>query len=71
MNSTMKSYSIRVEGGRTVLDSGEAAMPSPGAGQVLVRVHAAGLNRGEFIAAHGPDIGKRSTYDIDELLEGQ
>jgi NTE family protein len=25
----------------------------------------------EFIAAHGPDIGKRSTYDIDELLEGQ
>lgn len=53
MNSTMKSYSIRVEGGRTVLDRGEAAMPSPGAGQVLVRVHAAGLNRGEFIAAHG------------------
>ena len=24
-----------------------------------------------FIAAHGGDIGKRSTYDLDELLEGQ
>jgi NTE family protein len=23
-----------------------------------------------FIAAHGPDVGRRSTFDIDELLEG-
>ena len=23
----------------------------------------------EFIAAHGPDVGKRSTYDLDELLD--
>lgn len=53
MKSTMKSYSIRIDDGRTVLDRGEAAVPAPGAGQVLVRVHAAGLNRGEFIAAHG------------------
>jgi len=25
----------------------------------------------EFIAAHGRDVGRRSTYDLDELLEGQ
>jgi NTE family protein len=25
----------------------------------------------EFIAAHGADLGRRSTYDLDELLEGQ
>jgi NTE family protein len=24
----------------------------------------------EFIAAHGDDVGKRSTYDLDELVEG-
>jgi NTE family protein len=23
-----------------------------------------------FIAAHGADLGKRSTFDLDELLEG-
>ena len=24
----------------------------------------------EFIAAHAGDLGRRSTYDLDELLEG-
>ena len=45
----MKSYSMRVEGDKVVLTLGEAAMPEPGAGQVLLKMHAAGLNRGEFI----------------------
>ena len=49
----MKSYTIQVQGARTVLEPREAPVPVPGAGQVLVRLHAAGLNRGEFIAAHG------------------
>jgi NADPH:quinone reductase-like Zn-dependent oxidoreductase len=49
----MKSYAIQVLDGRTVLDAREAPVPVAGAGQVLVRLRAAGLNRGEFIAAHG------------------
>ncbi len=49
----MKSYTIRVQAGNTVLEPREAPVPVPVAGQVLVRLHAAGLNRGEFIAAHG------------------
>jgi len=49
----MKSYTIQVQGGSTVLEPREAPVPVAGAGQVLVRLHAAGLNRGEFIAAHG------------------
>ena len=46
----MKSYSLRVDGTQVVLQLGEAPMPEPGPGQVLVRMNAAGLNRGEFIA---------------------
>jgi NADPH2:quinone reductase len=53
MKTTMKSYMIRVESGETVLEAREAPVPVAGPGQVLVRMHAAGLNRGEFIAAHG------------------
>ena len=49
----MKSYTIQVQAGSTVLEPREAPVPVPGADQVLVRLHAAGLNRGEFIAAHG------------------
>ena len=45
----MKSYSLRVDGARVVLQLGEAPMPEPGPGQVLLRMLAAGLNRGEFI----------------------
>jgi len=45
----MKSYSLRVEGAQAVLQLGEAPQPEPGPGQVLLKMHAAGLNRGEFI----------------------
>ena len=53
MKPAMKAYTIQLEAGSTVLASREAPVPVAGADQVLVRLHAAGLNRGEFIATHG------------------
>ncbi len=45
----MQSYSMRSDSGQTLLQLDEVAVPMPGPGQLLVRLHAAGLNRGEFL----------------------
>lgn len=45
----MKSYSMRSEGANTLLQLCELPRPEPGPRQVLLRMRAAGLNRGEFI----------------------
>jgi NADPH:quinone reductase-like Zn-dependent oxidoreductase len=45
----MKSYALRVEGAQAVLQRVEVPVPTAGPGQVLLKMHAAGLNRGEFI----------------------
>ena len=54
----MRSYWIQqtgseTAGSQTALELRETPVPEPAAGQVLLRVRAAGLNRGEFIAGHG------------------
>ncbi|HXM82683.1 MAG TPA: zinc-binding dehydrogenase [Burkholderiales bacterium] len=49
----MKAYFIRADGARTSLEMRDVPAPEAAPGQILVRVRAAGLNRGEFIAGHG------------------
>ncbi|MBI5277461.1 MAG: zinc-binding dehydrogenase [Burkholderiales bacterium] len=49
----MQSYWMQVNDGGAVLELRDAPRPEPAADQLLVRMHAASLNRGEFVAGHG------------------
>jgi NADPH2:quinone reductase len=49
----MKSYSMQSTADRATLELRDVDVPKPGAGQLLVRMRAASLNRGEFILGHG------------------
>jgi len=49
----MKSYSMQSGADAATLELREIAIPEPGPQQVLVKMRAASLNRGEFIVGHG------------------
>ena len=49
----MKSYWMKSDGVNAEIDLRDTEQPTPGPDQLLVRVKAAALNRGEFILGHG------------------
>ena len=53
----MKSYWLKPDAGKTALEFRDVPAPEPGPGQILLRMHAAGLNRGELIVGHAVKAG--------------
>ena len=49
----MKSYWLNMGDGPDQIELRDVPVPTPGPTQALVKIHAAGLNRGEFIKGHG------------------
>lgn len=49
----MQSWWMQLDAQGARLEQRDVAVPQPGPGQLLVRVQAASLNRGEFVAGHG------------------
>jgi NADPH2:quinone reductase len=49
----MQSYWMSTVAAEPQIELRRVAVPEPGPGQILLKVHAAGLNRGEFIIGHG------------------
>jgi NADPH2:quinone reductase len=73
----MRSWWMQIEGGHATLEMREAPTPQPGPGQLLVRLRAAGLNRGEFILAHGlhkpgapKAIGMEGAGEVEQAAAG-
>ena len=61
----MRAYWIQIKNGQSLLEQREAPMPVPASQQLLVEVHAAALNRGEFMASHMRADAKASLAGIE------
>lgn len=64
----MKAIEIKTPGGPEVLQIGEMPTPQPGKGQVLLKVHAAGVNRPDVLQRQGgypPPPGAPATPGLE------
>ena len=62
----LKSYWIKADGKGTSLELREMPVPQPGAGEILLRVRATSLNRGDMlatIARHRADVARPAGVD--------
>ena len=69
----MRAYFLQSAGDQMKLELREVPVPKPGPNQLLVRVHASSLNRGELIAGHGliaPGAAKPAGQEAAGLVEG-
>ncbi|MBC5765723.1 zinc-binding dehydrogenase [Ramlibacter sp. GTP1] len=57
----MQSYWMTIDDNGSTIELRDSPTPQPGPGQLLVRMRAASLNRGEFVAGHGLH-GKPGTW---------
>jgi NADPH:quinone reductase-like Zn-dependent oxidoreductase len=63
----MQSYWMKTINDESTLELREVAQPEPGPGQLLVRLHAAGLNRGELLtglSATGKAVGMEGAGEV-------
>jgi NADPH:quinone reductase-like Zn-dependent oxidoreductase len=68
----MRAYRlIETEGRQRLSLLDDVSRPDPGLNQVLVRVRAAGLNRGEFIAGHGLSAGASTPRPVGGEAAGE
>jgi NADPH:quinone reductase-like Zn-dependent oxidoreductase len=77
MKFLMKSYWIRHDKGNAVLELRELPVPEPAPGQILLRVRAASLNRGDLLgaikfhrAAEGRPAGVDAAGEVHAVGEG-
>jgi NADPH:quinone reductase-like Zn-dependent oxidoreductase len=61
MSTTMQSWWMQMTDTATALELRDTPVPRSAPGQLLVRLHAAALNRGEFVLGHGLH-GKADTW---------
>ena len=73
----MKSYWIKHDNGNAVLELRELPVPAPAPGQILLRVRAASLNRGDLLgaikfhrAAEGRPAGVDAAGEVHSIGEG-
>ena len=72
----MKAFQVRTVSGATIVEPCELPRPEPGPGEIALKVHAAGLNRGEFIVggvmhgAPGKPGGTEAAGEVTAIGEG-